>query len=177
MKDVSMALPVVTCLSASEQHQLITQWFQEYELPLYRHILRLVGEREEAADILQDTFLRAWRALATHPPPENPFAWLYRIAVNLSYNVLRRQRRLRWFQLSRYEAAPRFEDDVATSESMRACLAQLSRKEAEVLLLHNYVGLTPTEIGHLTGDKPGTVRVRLYRASVRFGALYQQENR
>jgi len=110
-----------------------------------------------------------------HSPPPNPAAWLYRIAANLAYDVLRRRRRLRWLPLSGTEHAPAFESNVALAESVRDCLARLRPNEAEALLLYEYVGLSCIEIAALSGEEATAVRMRLYRARTHFRKLYGQE--
>src|SRR5438105_978499 len=104
-----MAADALTPLGRSDQRKLVAAWFEEYQAPLFRYLLRLVGDGEGAADLLQDTFLRALTALARQEPPRNPSAWLYRIATNLAYNVLRRRNRWRWLPLRGTEPAPAFE--------------------------------------------------------------------
>ena len=172
-----MAVDALTPLDRNEQGKLVATWFEEYQAPLFRYLLRLVGDGERASDLLQDTFLQALTALARQEPPSNPSAWLYRIATNRAYNVLRRRRRWRWLPLHGTERAPDFEGGVAAAQMVRNCLAKLNPKEAEALLLHEHAGLTSLEIAQLTGENPSTIRVRLSRACLRFGALYEQEVR
>ncbi len=162
-------------LDSDDRCRLVALWFTEHQAPLFRYLVRLLGEEERAADILQDTFVRALRALDMHSPPPNPAAWLYRIAANLTYDVLRRRRRLRWLPLSGTEHAPAFESNVALTESVRDCLARLRPNEAEALLLYEYVGLSCIEIAALSGEEATAVRMRLYRARTHFRKLYGQE--
>ncbi|MEM8529746.1 MAG: RNA polymerase sigma factor [Chloroflexota bacterium] len=131
---------------------------------------------DTAADLLQDTFLRALVAFDPVQPPSHLPAWLYRIATNLALNTLRRRRRWRWLPFQTDAVAVGFEGAVVQSQLIRNCLAQLRPKEAETLLLYEYVGLTSVEIAKLTGEKPSTVRVRLSRASTRFCRFYDQES-
>lgn len=155
---------------------LIAEWFRQYQTPLFRYVIRITGDRERAADIVQDTFVRAFGALATRPPPANPSAWLYRIATNLTYDHLRRQKRWHhWWMRTKPESGQRFEAAVATAHMVRACLRRLSAKEAEVLLLYEYTGLNAREIGDLLGENAATIRKRLERARDRFRRFYEQE--
>jgi RNA polymerase sigma-70 factor (ECF subfamily) len=170
-----MVLERITPVITANPRQLLGTWFADYKDPLYRYLLRLVGNEETAADLLQETFIKALGALERQPPPDLPLAWLYRVAANLAYNALRRQRRFRWHSLKGDEHERAFEGAVATAQSVRACLARLSDKEAEVLLLHEHAGLTCAEIARLSGEKPSTVRVRLSRACMHFSQLYQKE--
>ena len=162
-------------LDAVDSRQRVAQWFADYQAPLFRYALRLMQDEERAADIVQETFLRALAALSTQAPPENASAWLHRIATNLAYNALRRQNRWRWLGLTGNEPAPRFEGRLATAHVVRRCLARLRPKEVEALLLYELVGLSCSEIGVLSGEEVGAVRMRISRARVRFSNLYEKE--
>ncbi len=49
----------MTALDTGDYHELVARWFEEYRAPLFRYLVRLVGNEERAADVLQDTFVRA----------------------------------------------------------------------------------------------------------------------
>lgn len=162
--------------TADNAGDLLSGWFEAYHGPLFRYLVRLIGHPDTAADLLQDTFLRAVIALDPARPPAQPAAWLYRIATNLAYNTLRRQRRWQWLALPPHLHDARFEQGVLEAQAIRACLARLSPREAEALLLHAYAGLTSVEIATLSGEKPSTVRTRIARACARFSSLYAKEH-
>ena len=170
-----MALELATADDANAACHLIARWFADYQTPLFRYLTRLLDDEERAADLLQDTFARAFVALKPQSPPDNPNAWLYRIATNLAYDALRRQRRWRWLPLTNHHQTTSFESEVATAQSVRDCLARLRPREAEALLLYEYGGLTCVEIAALTGEEASAVRVRVSRARERFRQLYQKE--
>lgn len=155
--------------------QLVGEWFERHHAGLYRYLTRLLGDAERAADLLQETFERALVALRRGPPPDNEGAWLYRVATNLAYDALRRRRRLRWLRLSGAEPAPAFEDGALEAQAVRCCLAALRPREAEALLLYEYVGLGCIEIGELLDVPPATVRVRIHRARQSFRKHYDRE--
>lgn len=155
--------------------QLVSDWFERYHAGLYRYLTRLLGEGESAADLLQETFERALVALQRGPPPANEAAWLYRVATNLAYDALRRRRRLRWLRLSGDEQGPAIEGATAEAMALRSCLAGLRPREAEALLLYEYVGLSCVEIADLLDETASTIRVRIHRARKRFRSLYERE--
>ncbi len=72
------------------------QLYARYKRPIYAHIYRMMGSVDEANDLTQDTFLRAYRGLANTPPDLNFSAWLHRIAHNLCMDHLRRRQKFRW---------------------------------------------------------------------------------
>ncbi|MEM8531995.1 MAG: RNA polymerase sigma factor, partial [Chloroflexota bacterium] len=162
-------------LNADDIRHLVAHWFAEYRVPLFRYLVCLLGDTESAADLLQDTFARALSRLAKQAPPNNPSAWLYRIATNLAYDALRRRNRLRWLPFRNHDLTTTIEDDIATAHSVRTCLARLGAKEAEALILYEYAGLNCIEIAGLVGVEAGAIRMRLYRARTQFRQHYQQE--
>jgi RNA polymerase sigma-70 factor (ECF subfamily) len=151
----------------------LTEWFDAYNLALFRYLMRLIDDEEQAADLLQETFVRALVALQHQALPTHPYAWLCRIGANLVIDLLRRRRRWRWlpFQAS----TPSHEHAVATAQDVRDCLGRLSRRESELLVMAHCVGLSPGDIAELLSENVSTVRVRLHRARHRFRDLYGKE--
>ena len=66
--------------------------FTAYSAPIYNYALRMVGDPDRAADIAQDTFIKAYRKLDTLTDPSATRAWLYRIATNTAFDEMRRRR-------------------------------------------------------------------------------------
>src|SRR5260370_42276197 len=65
--------------------------YDEYKTPIYNYVYHLVGDREQADDLTQDTFLKAFRALPKIDANLKLSAWLYRIATKTAYDALRRR--------------------------------------------------------------------------------------
>ena len=72
--------------------ELFERLYVQYHRPLFSYVLRLVGHWEQAEDLTQETFVKAYHALARLPADSNYRAWLYRIATNTCYDALRRRR-------------------------------------------------------------------------------------
>jgi len=146
-----------------------------YHDPIYRYLLGMVGDVEQAQDLTRDTFLKAYKALPRTPDPALP-AWLYRIATNTALAALRR-RRLRWLPFAPSDEerwpdpAPDLPTRCAEQEAVEAALARLSPRERACLLLRTRAGLTIAEIADALGLSPGAVNVALCRAKERFRAL------
>ncbi|GAA5530163.1 RNA polymerase sigma factor [Herpetosiphon gulosus] len=161
-------------LAEAAVREYLAEWFDHYHLALFRYFVRLLGDEEQAADILQETFARTQVALRTQALPSYPYAWLCRIGGNLVIDMLRRNRRWRWlpFQTS----TPSHDHAVATAQDVRDCLVRINRREAELLILAHCVGLSPSEIAAILGENVSTVRVRLHRARHHFRDQYTKED-
>ncbi len=170
-----MVIDPTSVAEAHPRQQLLTQWFTDHHSMLFGHLIRLLGDQEQAADVLQETFIRALTALDPTNPPANVYGWLARIASNLAIDTLRRAKRWRWLVTNWHDQAYSLESDVATTQAVRLCLARLKPKEAEVLVMTHYTGLSALEIAQITGDEVSAIRVRLHRARQHFRSLYEKE--
>ena len=134
-----------------------------------RYAWQMLGTREEAEEALQDTFLRAYRSLATCREPDRFGAWAFRILVNRCRTGRRRLMRRDRFRAASREgveslAVAHPEEDQALREEIDRALALLSPSQREAFLLKHVEGLSYEEIAELLDVPPGTVRSRLHRA-------------
>jgi RNA polymerase sigma-70 factor, ECF subfamily len=137
---------------------------------LVRYLHRRVWDADRARDLAQDAFARALNSSAD-TPPDNPRAWVFRIAANLARDEARADgRRRRHLTLLKVEsdvvAAPDLVEEmdcVARGRSVRAALEQLSERDREALLLWD-AGLSYTEIAAQTGLAIGAIGTTLARA-------------
>ncbi len=151
--------------------------FARYQSAIYGYILNMVGNVEQAQDLTQDTFIKAYKALPGTQDLVLP-AWLYRIATNTALDALRHRLRLTWlpFGPGEDEAIPDSEPDLPTSlaegESMRLALARLTPPQRACLLMRARDGLSIDEIAQAMSMSKGNVKITLYRAKERFRAVY-----
>ncbi len=141
---------------------------------LARHIRRMVRDDDAAQDILQDTMIRAHRALPRLAPGSNERAWLYRIATNTSLNHLRSRTRereaLRRHASERETAvepqadAPR-ERDEAQRNALWAHVARLPARQRLALTLRIVDELDYEEIARRIGGSAATARANVYQAT------------
>lgn len=146
---------------------------------IYTLTLRMTGSPEDAADLAQEAFLRAWRSLPSFQGESNFSTWLYRLTSNLCIDFLRREKRRRAVaavSLDGEEDAPpaqvpdhRFtpEGELERRELRAAVsrgLARLSDDHRQVLVLRELEGLSYTEIAGRLGLEEGTVKSRIARA-------------
>jgi RNA polymerase sigma-70 factor (ECF subfamily) len=138
-------------------------------------IYRIMGSEEEARDLSQETFLRAYRALKAFKGEARFSSWLYQIALNVCRDRMRRKRGRSFVSLDELDEAgqslPAFtgpsaleiaeRNDVARAVS--AAVAALPEEQREVIVLKEYQGLTFLEIAEILGLPMSTVKTRLYR--------------
>ena len=162
---------------------------ERYMRRAYYSALSLVGSREDALDLSQEAFVRAFRARQTLDPERPFYAWLYQILRRLCFNFLRdRRTRLRNLEAAgswlAAEAAGRQAVDPARAlerdEERRrvgAAIELLPAREREVLALKEFEGLTYREIASLVGIPIGTVMSRLYSARQRLADALEETQR
>ena len=146
---------------------------------IYRHLLNLTGSREEALELAQEVFIKAWQAMPTWQPEAQFHTWLYRIASNAALDVLRRRKVVPFVPLDDdYDAPadqPGPEAQLQARQGLRrldAALARLLPEQREIVLLREVEGLSYDELATTLGIDQGTVKSRLSRARVALAAHY-----
>lgn len=143
-----------------------------YEKPIYSHLYRLVGRREDAEDLTQETFIKAYKHRLSLNPAGNVRAWLYRIATNTAYDWLRRQRRLpETVAVEKADDAETIGHDeayyqVEASADLDRALQKLSPAHRTALLLFYREGQTYEEIAASMNLPLNTVKTHLRRAKI-----------
>lgn len=153
-------------------NQLILRW----ERPIYALAYRVLGREEEARDIVQETFLRAFRSIPNFRGQAKFSSWIYRIALNLCRDWIRRERRTPILPTAdgvdvvelaaEQEPAESIEDLVARHDLSRAvaeAMARLPEEQRTAIILKEYHGMTFQEIADLQGCPLSTVKTRLYQ--------------
>lgn len=140
---------------------------------VYRFVLRMVGTRDEALDLTQDAFVRAWQALPQWQPEAQFRTWLFRIASNAALDALRRRRVVGFEPLDEALEPPGDEPDPERRlelkqrvAALEASLAKLSAEHRDILLLREVENMSYAEIGAVLALSEGTVKSRLARARV-----------
>jgi len=157
---------------AESFNELILRW----ERPIYVLAYRTIGREEDARDVCQETFLRAFRALPGFRGQAKFSSWLYRIALNLCRDWMRRERRTPTVQApegvdlldlaAAGEPSESIEDLVARKDLARAVervMARLPEQQRTAIVLKEFHGLTFHEIADLLGCPQSTVKTRLYQ--------------
>lgn len=140
---------------------LVSRW----ERRVFNYLLKLAGNREDALDLTQDSFLKAYQNLARLDDPARFAPWLFRIAHNEAYSLLRKQRPE--VELEDEPAPPRSVSrllPVELSLTVERALSRLTADQREAVVLKIYQGFKFEEIAEVLGCPVSTVKSRLYTA-------------
>ena len=153
-------------------NQLVLRW----ERPIYALAYRVIGREEDARDVCQETFLRAFRALGGFKGQAKFSSWLYRITLNLCRDWIRRERRQPLAQtpegVDLVELAGEAEDTESIEElvarkeigaAVAKAMALLPEEQRTAIVLKEYHGLTFQEIADMLDCPLSTVKTRLYQ--------------
>ncbi|MBQ7472968.1 MAG: sigma-70 family RNA polymerase sigma factor [Oscillospiraceae bacterium] len=150
-----------------------------YEKNVYNIALRMTSDREDALDISQEAFLKAYHSLHTYRGEGSFSVWLYRIVSNTCLDFMRSRSRRNEVSLSVEDesgetAEMEIRDDSLsperlyerklTRESLRKGLMRLPEDQRKILLLREIQGLSYEEIARVLSIEGGTVKSRIYRA-------------
>lgn len=138
---------------------------------VFRFVLRMTGSRDEAMDLTQDTFIKAWQALPRWQPQAQFRTWLFQIARNGALDLLRRRETLQFVPIEddAVFAAPQPTPEEQLDQRQRlglldAALRQLPPEHREVLLLREIEQLSYADIAAALQIQEGTVKSRIARA-------------
>jgi len=141
---------------------------ERYQRDIYRLCYRYVNDPQDANDMAQEVFLKAYRAIHRFRGDSSFSTWLYRIAVNTCLN----------FRAARKAASEELKDDVADagrrvddrmeddelSQQVREAVSRLPEKQRATLILKIYNDLTHEEVAAILGSTVGTVKANLFHA-------------
>ena len=146
-----------------------------YQNRLFASMLAFLGNRQDAEDITQEAFTRAYLKLEAFQSKSSFFTWLHRIAMNLAIDLRRRDSRARKigkvsmeiasFELQSAELSPiKASEQNETFQKVYAALAAIDPERRSVITLGDLQGMDYAEIAHVLEIPIGTVRSRLHRA-------------
>lgn len=153
---------------------------RRYQERIYSTLYNMTANHEDANDLAQEAFIKAFRALKSFKGDSSFFTWLYRIAVNKTINFLKQRRQRTNLSLNDLDfnaehdpdlvalisdKTPRREINLAElQESLNAAMRKLSEEHRLVVTLHDVQGLPHEEISKIMDCNVGTVRSRLFYA-------------
>jgi RNA polymerase sigma-70 factor (ECF subfamily) len=148
-----------------------------YQDRIFNSILRYVGNYDDASDIIQQTFINAFKKIKGFKKQANLLTWLYKIAFNLSIDALRKRSRQRYvsFHYQKEEEEEGFQPAAESnpvsdlekkelSEKVQSALNRLDNNLRIVVILREFEGYSYEEIASILEIPSGTVRSRLHKA-------------
>jgi RNA polymerase sigma-70 factor, ECF subfamily len=148
--------------------------YAEHGRAVLAYAVRRCGDPQDAADVVAETFLVAWRRFADVPAGEEAKLWLYgvarRVLANQHRAVSRRNRLAERLREELPTALQAVSDPPAADRAVLQALRELSDDDREILLLAAWEQLEPVEIAHVLGISRVAVRSRLHRARSRLRA-------
>ncbi len=153
---------------------------ERYHSRIYSLTYNMTSNREDAEDLTQDIFVKAFEALPRFKGKSSFYTWLYRIAVNKTINYRKKRNRSRALSLDQFDQEIKTDDtyhDLTTKgsplrninltelqERLNGALQKLSDKHRTVVVMHDMQGIPHEEIAKVVGASVGTVRSRLFYA-------------
>lgn len=153
--------------------EAVRQLYQRYGRAVFTVAYRSLGDRTLAEDVVQQTFVQAWRAASRFDETKDPAPWLYAIARRAAVDAYRRERRHRVDREEEAEivALPPSFEGLWEAWEVRSALDKLSAEERSVIEATHYRGFTHEETADELGVPVGTVKSRSHRAHKRLAVL------
>ena len=176
---------------ASEDQQLVKraqlghleaydELIRRYQERIYATIYHMTANHEDANDLAQETFIKAYQALKSFKGDSSFFTWVYRIAVNKTINFLKQRKNKTHMSLNDLDFNAEHDPDLVAlvsdktprrdvnlielQEKLNGAMQKLSEIHRLVVTLHDVQGLSHEDISKIMGCNTGTVRSRLFYA-------------
>jgi len=148
---------------------------ERHSRPIFRLAYRLTRNEEDADDVVQETFLRAFKKLETFDSRASFGTWIHRIAMNYSYDLMRKRNRATTEELDEAESAS--PTDVSSThgadriilrlglqDALKKGMQSLSENERTAFVLRHYEGMSIDEIGGVLGTEVNATKNTIFRA-------------
>jgi RNA polymerase sigma-70 factor, ECF subfamily len=164
---------VVVSAATAGDRAAFAHLFARYRRDVMAHAYRILGSREDAEDLTQETFLRSWDKRETFKGQSTYRTWLYQIATNACFTALKRRRHARPFDSDRLleaietrDASP--EDAVVSNETVELALhvviGRMPPKQRTVLILRDLLGWSAKDVADLLDCSVASANSALQRA-------------
>ncbi|HLP15652.1 MAG TPA: sigma-70 family RNA polymerase sigma factor [Bacteroidota bacterium] len=155
-----------------------------YQEKIYWVVRRMIPDHDEADDVVQDVFIRAYHSLKSFKGESSVYTWLYRIAVNLSLNEIRRRKIRKTFSLDEntteqhrsYEDSPVEEIEKQEQAALiRQAIDRLPEKQKKVFILRYYEEMPYEEIAKIVRTSVGGLKANYFHAVKKIGEFLKHE--
>jgi len=165
------------------KEQAFNQLVVRYQEKIYWVVRRLLPDHDDADDVVQNVFVKVYHSLRTFKGESNFYTWLYRIAINLSLNEIRRKKAKKTFSLddsvAQYESdevlpLERLEKQELTNLIAKA-IERLPEKQKRVFILRYYEELPYDEIAKILKTSVGGLKANYFHAVRKIGEYIKHE--
>lgn len=160
----------IRLLRNEANHTLVIEWYDEYSKAIFKYILKLIKDAEEAEDLTQETFIKAYTYLSEHKRIDYPKTFLYRIAYHLTIDHTRKHKPIRvakdFFSYQK-DPGPSVEHIVEVRESsyiLYEALDVLKPAYKKVIILREIEAFSVRETSEVLGWSESKVKSTLFRA-------------
>jgi len=161
-----------------------------YKERLYATVYHMTANHEDANDLVQDTFIKAFKSIESFRGRSSFYTWIYRIAVNRTINFLKRRKNRNQYSLDDLESSIQTDPDLVEmmshvtprreagltelQEKLNEALQKLSESHRAVVTMHDIQGMTHADIAKVLKCSEGTVRSRLFYARQQLQGLLSE---
>ena len=155
---------VLKCLNGSDGD--FNELIRRYRKKLYLFIYHRAGNNEDTEDIIQETFLKAFRHLSSYDPKWNFSTWIYTIAARTASSHFRYENVRKREPMVQLNTAATPEEEIMKNDisAVWKAAGKLNKTKYEIIRLRYGDGLSIKEIGKITGKSSVNIRVLIYRA-------------
>lgn len=168
MRDASDSELVQRCLDGNRNAFAVL--IERYEKPVYNVALRMLKNGQDAEDVAQTVFLKAFEKLSSFNPDYKFFSWLYRMTVNESINWSKKRRPSEELPVHMVDAGGGPAEELARrelSDQVGEALLMLSPEDRAIIVLKHFQGFPYRDIAYILDTTEKTVKSRLYTARQR----------
>jgi RNA polymerase sigma-70 factor (ECF subfamily) len=160
---------------------------ERYKERLYATVYHMTANHEDANDLVQETFIKAYKSLRSFRGQSSFYTWVYRIAVNRTINFIKRRKNRNQFSLDDVDSSIQNDPDLVEMmshvtprreagltelhEKLNEAVQKLSEPHRAVVTMHDVQGMTHADIAQVMKCSEGTVRSRLFYARQQLQAL------
>lgn len=160
--------------NAESKEQAFTQIVKKYQEKLYWHIRRMVVSHDDADDVVQNAFIKAWRGLANFREDSQLYTWLYRIATNESLTFLEQKKKKSTLSLSDTDSYDALSNQIKASDNfdgqklewkLQLAIQQLPEKQRAVFNLRYYDEMPYDEMSQVLETSAGALKASYHHAA------------